>query len=123
MAIGSTKAMAASPSNCINRSAAMAPGAPSMLRTAADVAWLKLGSRTDQVASAAAAARRHADQSKAAAFAQAAAKHPAQIFGEIGEAVEAAIDRGHVCSQPSTATRRWSASAAVSLSCTMATRM
>ena len=48
-------AMVARPNSCMARSAAIAPGAPSRLRTARRVAWLKLGSLTDQVASAAAA--------------------------------------------------------------------
>ena len=56
-AIGSRKAMVARPNSCIARSAAMAPGSPRRLRTGSLVAWLKLGSFTDQVASAAAAAR------------------------------------------------------------------
>jgi hypothetical protein len=46
-----------SPSSCISRSAPMAPGSPSMLRTGALVAWLSEGSCTDQVASATAMQR------------------------------------------------------------------
>ena len=38
--------------NCITRSAAIAPGAPRRLWTRAFVAWLRLGSLTDQVSSA-----------------------------------------------------------------------
>ncbi len=51
-ASGISTIAAASPSICIIRSAAMAPGAPSRLCTFALVAWLKEGSCTDQVASA-----------------------------------------------------------------------
>src|SRR5215813_7044703 len=47
-------AMVATPKSCIARSAAIAPVAPKRLRTGELVAWLKLGSLTDQVASAAA---------------------------------------------------------------------
>ncbi len=42
------------PRICINRSANIAPGYPTMLRMARDVAWLRLGSCTDQVIRAAA---------------------------------------------------------------------
>ena len=38
--------------NCITRSAAIAPGAPRRLWMRALVAWLRLGSLTDQVSSA-----------------------------------------------------------------------
>ena len=54
-ATGSTSTIEARPSSCISRSAPMAPGAPSRLRTGALVAWLSDGSCTDQVASASAA--------------------------------------------------------------------
>ena len=53
-ATGSTSATAATPNSCISRSATMAPGRPSRLRTGALVAWLSEGSCTDQVASASA---------------------------------------------------------------------
>ena len=54
-ATGNRNAMVAMPSNCIIRSALIAPVRPSMLRTGALVAWLSEGSCTDQVASATAA--------------------------------------------------------------------
>ena len=54
-AIGTMMARVARPNSWVARSAAIAPGAPRRLRTGALVAWLKLGSFTDQVASAAAA--------------------------------------------------------------------
>ena len=43
------------PSICISRSALMAPGYPRTLRIGREVAWLRLGSCTDHVISAAAA--------------------------------------------------------------------
>ena len=70
IATGSTSAIAARPKSCISRSAAMAPGAPSRLRTGALVAWLRLGSCTDQVASASVASTASSDQREAASFAQ-----------------------------------------------------
>src|SRR5262245_58851345 len=55
MPTGSSSASEPKPSNCISRSAAIAPGRPSKLCTRASVAWLSDGSCTDQVASANAA--------------------------------------------------------------------
>ena len=52
MAIVNTRATAARPNNCINKSAIAAPGKPKRLLASALVAWEKLGSLTDQVASA-----------------------------------------------------------------------
>ena len=46
-----------------------------------------------------------------------------EIAAEEGQTVKAAVDCRHAPSQPSTATRRCSACAVVSWSCTMATRM
>ena len=51
-AIGVRSSTDASPKSCIARSATIAPGRPRRLRTAASVALLRLGSSTDQVASA-----------------------------------------------------------------------
>src|SRR5215831_17326327 len=45
-------ATAAVPNSCISRSAVIAPGSPNRLWTGAEVAWVRLGSCTDQVASA-----------------------------------------------------------------------
>ena len=52
IAIGSTSTIEARPKSWIDRSATIAPVRPSRLRTDASVAWLRLGSCTDQVASA-----------------------------------------------------------------------
>ncbi len=49
---GITTVKAARPKSCIARSAKIAPGTPMTLVTGALVAWLRLGSFTDQVASA-----------------------------------------------------------------------
>src|SRR5436305_3135878 len=51
-ATGSTNTVAASPNNCISRSAPTAPGVPRKLRTGPSVAWLSDGSWTDHVPSA-----------------------------------------------------------------------
>ena len=51
-AIGVRSSTDASPKSCIARSATIAPGSPRRLRTVASVALLRLGSSTDQVASA-----------------------------------------------------------------------
>ncbi|GJD98081.1 hypothetical protein OCOJLMKI_5320 [Methylobacterium iners] len=49
---GRAKASAPSPRSCIARSETMAPGTPSTLWAGCRVAWLRLGSSIDQVASA-----------------------------------------------------------------------
>ena len=54
--IGTITAVAAMPTICMVRSATMAPAPPSRLRTGPEVAWLKLGSCTDQVRKASASA-------------------------------------------------------------------
>ena len=51
-ASGASSSTAASPSNCIARSAKIAPGKPSRFSIGFCVAWLSEGSCTDQVASA-----------------------------------------------------------------------
>src|SRR5450631_912880 len=53
-ATGRISMIAPRPRICINRSAKIAPGYPTMLRMAPEVAWLRLGSCTDQVIRAAA---------------------------------------------------------------------
>ncbi|ODN68719.1 hypothetical protein A6302_03986 [Methylobrevis pamukkalensis] len=53
---GIRKIAEVSPTNCMTRSETTAPGVPRALRTGSSVAWLQLGSSTDQVASAAASA-------------------------------------------------------------------
>ena len=67
--------------------------------------------------------RREHDQSKPAKLAQAPPQSFAHGVGEEAQTVEAAVDGRHDVPQPNTATRRWSACAVVSWSCTMATRM
>ena len=63
------------------------------------------------------------DQREPAKLAQSPAQRVAQGLGKEGQAVKTAIDCRHAPPQPSTATRRCSACAVVSWSCTMATRM
>src|SRR5262249_52896244 len=67
--------------------------------------------------------RRKHDQRKPAKLAQAPPHSFAHGVGEEAQTVEAAVDGRHAVPQPNTATRRWSACAVVSWSCTMATRM
>ena len=67
--------------------------------------------------------RREHDQSKPAKLAQTPPQSIAHGVGEKAQTVEAAVDGCHDVPQPNTATRRWSACAVVSWSCTMATRM
>jgi hypothetical protein len=55
-ATGIKSASAPSPTNCMTRSAATAPGVPSRFWAGRLVAWLKLGSLTDHVAKASAIA-------------------------------------------------------------------
>ena len=99
----------------------MAPDTPSMLRTGALVAWLSEGSCTDQVANAIASSCRKHKQREAAELAQAPAQRVAHRVGKEGQTVEAAPDHRHAVPHPSTATRRCSACAVVSWSCTIAT--
>ena len=67
--------------------------------------------------------RREHDQGKPAKLTQAPPQRFAHGVGEKAQTVEAAVDGRHGPPQPNTATRRWSACAVVSWSCTMATRM
>ena len=69
------------------------PATPSRLRTGALVAWLRLGSCTDQVASATRQQHREHDQREARQLAQPPAQRVAQAVGEEAQAVEAAFDR------------------------------
>ena len=110
----------ARPNNCISRSAPIAPGVPSRLRTGASVAWLSDGSCTDQVASATRRAARQRDQrERRRVRADAAAQIVAQVVRRAkATRVEAAVRSQAMRfrpAYPSTATRRCSASAVVSL--------
>ena len=102
-----------------------APGEPSRLRTGALVAWLKLGSCTDQVASATASRIADRDQQRTAAdLADAPAHARAQSSDrKVRLSRLRSIADMAALPQPSTATRRCNASAVVSWSCTMATRI
>ena len=66
---------------------------------------------------------RDQEQRESAQLAQPPAQRVAQRLGKEGQTVKAAVDCRHAPPQPSTATRRCSACAVVSWSCTMATRM
>ena len=81
--------------SCIIRSALIAPGSPSMLRTGALVAWLSEGSCTDQVASASAAMPAAAEQRDADDLAHAAAQRRAQVVREDVGGGECIADRWH----------------------------
>ena len=111
----------AMPSICIIRSALSAPTRPSVLRTGALVAWLNEGSCTDQVASASAAMPAMPISADADDLAHATARSGAQIVRDHVAEREGVAHCRH--DQPNTLTIRWSASAVVSRSCTMATRI
>ena len=125
-AIGNTNAIAAMPNSCISKSDTTAPGPPSMLRIGLLVAWLSEGSCTDQVTSA----------SVSATASRISAIPPSSRSRRFSDS-RTESDRSPRLSRPrsiarmgrspplypSTATRRCSASAVVSLSCTMATRI
>ena len=64
-------------------------GRPSRLRTGASVAWLKLGSCTDQVASASGQDQREHEQRDAEHFLEAAARRAAEIVGNKVEMADA----------------------------------
>ncbi len=125
IATGRMSATVATPSSCIMRSAATAPETPSRLRTGALVAWLRLGSCTDQVASAMAARTDTAISTKPAASyrRRRAAARNSSGRSERSNVRRIACMLLACCYGLSTATRRCSASAVVSLSCTMATRI
>ena len=68
---------------------------------------------------------RQTDERNAAGLAQPALEQRAELAGKQRHSVKAAVEHRHrvFLPQPSTATRRCSASAVISLFCTMATRM
>ena len=113
----------AMPNSCISRSATMAPP------TAEQVAHRRVGGVAERGIlrrpgrQRGGQQHRQHDQGDAGQLAHAPAQRVAQAVGET-EAFETAVDGRHACDpQPSVATRRCSASAVVSRSCTMATRI
>ncbi len=93
----------------------MAPGTPSRLRTGALVAWLSLGSCTDQVASASASSVASRISAGRRVRAAAGAARRARLPGGRFRRSRLRSIAGMSPPQPSTATRRCSASAVVSL--------
>ena len=118
-----TSAIAASPNSCISRSATIAPPRPSTLRTGALVAWLRLGSCTDQVASASASRTASPDQREADSSRSRRCSASRSASGRKSGSAMPRSMAGMVVLNPAprpggAALRPWSAR-----SCTMATRM
>ena len=113
---GSSSMMAARPSNCIAKSEKIAPGKPSRLCAGLCVAWLSEGSCTDQVASAMAPSSASVISARPASSLRRRRRMSRKCSETKARTSRLRSIAGIGFPYPSTATRRWSASAVVVLS-------